>query len=196
MADAMQGAAGSTVAWRRDRAWLPTIAVASVIVLLVFGGFVVAAALSEPAGPPVTVGRAVTVQPLTGWEALAPGETGGLPADRITRGGGNLDVVVAPFYANGARSLANEYADRVLRSQLSSLSVSGDLTTVSLGQALLGERFTYVGVTDTGASVEGEVTVTVTQSGAGVVFDGWAPEGLLSFVDGDIHTMIDRARYP
>ena len=74
--------------------------------------------------------------------------------------------------------------------------MSDTLTTVSLGHALLGERFTYVGVTDTGASVEGEVTVTVTQTGAGVVYDGWAPEGLLNFVDGDIHTMIDRARYP
>lgn len=192
----MGGAVATPTADRRRDAWLPTIVVASVIVVLVFGGFVTAAALSEPAGPPVTVGRAVTVQPLTGWEALEGGEAGGLPAARLTRGGGNLDVVVAPFYASGARSLANEYIDRVLRRQLSSLSVSDNFTTVALGGALLAERFTYVGVTDTGASVEGEVTVTVTQTGAGVVFDGWAPEGLLSFVDGDIHTMIERARFP
>ena len=44
----------------------------------------------------------------------------------------------------------------------------------------------------TGTSIEGEVTV-VTMSGHGVVFDGWAPAGLLSFVRSDIDTMIDQA---
>ena len=181
---------------RHERVWLPTIIVASVIAILVFGGFAMAAVLSEPAGPPVSVGDAVTVQPLTGWQVVNTADAGGLPAARLTRGGGNLDVVVPSSADTGARSLANEYVDRVLREQLSRLSVSGDLTTVPLGQSLTGARFSYVGVTDTGASIEGEVTVTVTPAGEGVVFDGWAPEGLLTFVDGDINTMIDRATFP
>jgi hypothetical protein len=55
-------------------------------------------------------------------------------------------------------------------------------------------RFTYVGVASgTSQSIEGEVTVVVGSTGAGVVFDGWAPEGLLSFVEGDLHTMVLRA---
>jgi hypothetical protein len=33
----------------------------------------------------------------------------------------------------------------------------------------------------------------VTSAGEGVVFDGWGPEGMLSFVDGDIETMVRRA---
>jgi len=54
-------------------------------------------------------------------------------------------------------------------------------------------RFSYVGVTsDSSESIEGEVTVVMTSSG-GVVFDGWAPEGLLQYALGDVHTMIDRA---
>ena len=101
-----------------------------------------------------------------------------------------------PGYGGTARSLATEYEDRVLSRQLSHLSVSSDLSSVRLRQGLVGERFSYIGVTDTGSSIEGEVTVAVTNAGNGVVFDGWAPEGLLTFVDGDIHTMIDRAVYP
>ena len=49
-------------------------------------------------------------------------------------------------------------------------------------------------VFETSQSIEGEVTVVVTPSGHGVVFNGWAPEGLLSFVRGDIHTMVLRAQ--
>ena len=57
-----------------------------------------------------------------------------------------------------------------------------------------GVRFRYVGVVaDTGATVEGVVTCVVTPDGQGVVFDGWAPEGMLSFVDGDLETMVDQA---
>ncbi len=41
---------------RRERTWLPTLAVLGVILVVVLGGYVTAAALSEPAGPPVSVG--------------------------------------------------------------------------------------------------------------------------------------------
>jgi hypothetical protein len=166
-----------------------------VIVFVVFGGYVTAAALSEPAGPPVSVGGVVTVQPLTGWQVVNTAAVGGLPALRLTRGVGNLDVVAVVPYGGSARALADDYVDRVLSRQLSHLSVSGELTSVPLRDGLVGERFSYIGVTETGSSVEGEVTAVVTGDN-GVVFDGWAPEGLLTFVDGDIHTMIDRAVYP
>ena len=55
-----------------------------------------------------------------------------------------------------------------------------------------GARFGYIGSTETGAAIEGEVTVVVAPSGQGVVFDGWAP-GSLAFVDGDLATMIEQA---
>jgi hypothetical protein len=180
---------------REERRWLPTIVVAAVIAVLVFGGYVAAAALSEPAGPPVSVGGVVTVQPLTGWQVVNTSEVGGLPTLRLTRGVGNLDVVAVVPYDGSARALADDYVNRVLSHQLTHLSVSGDLTSVPLREGLVGERFSYIGVTQTGSSIEGEVTAVVTTDD-GVVFDGWAPQGLLTFVDGDIHTMIDRAVYP
>lgn len=178
----------------RERRWLPTLVVLGVIVVTVVGGFVVAAVLSEPAGPAVTVGGAVRVQPLSGWEPAAGATTAdALPLARLTRGGGNLDVVVAPSFDQDADALVDHYVNDVLEEQLSGLSVSNDLHPVLLSGGQTGLRFNYVGVTDTGASVEGEATVVVGPTGDGVVFDGWAPEGLLTFVDGDMHTMEDRA---
>ena len=180
---------------RRERTWLPTLAVLGVILVVVLGGYVTAAALSEPAGAPVSVDGVVTVQPLSGWEVADTRPVGGLPFARLTRGGGNLDVVVVPSYGGTASGLADDYVERVLKRQLSRLSVSGRLDHVALDDGLEGVRFRYVGVTDTGASIEGEVTAVVTATGDGVVFDGWAPQGLLAYVDGDLHTMIDGATF-
>ena len=178
----------------RERRWLPTLIVLGVIVVTVVGGFVVAAVLSEPAGPAVTVGGTVRVQPLSGWEPAAGATTAGaLPFARLTRGGGNLDVVVAPSFDQDADALVDHYVNDVLEVQLSGLSVSNDLHPVLLSGGQTGQRFNYAGVTDTGASIEGEATVVIDPSGDGVIFDGWAHEGLLTFVDGDLHTMESRA---
>ena len=74
---------------------------------------------------------------------------------------------------------------------LSQLSVSSTLEPVRLRSGQTGVRFAYIGVAaDSGTSVEGEVTVLVTASGHGIVFNGWAPAGLLSFVRSDVRTMV------
>jgi hypothetical protein len=163
-----------------------------VIVAVVAGGYVVYAALAEPAGPPVGVDGVVSVQPLSGWEVAGQGEVDDHAYTRLSRGGGTLDVVGwGP--ASSEASLASDYRS-VLESQLSQLQVSDELAPVVLEDATPGLRFRYVGVVaDTGATVEGVVTSVLTPDGQGVVFDGWAPEGMLSFVDGDIETMVDRA---
>ena len=53
---------------RRERRWWPLLAVAAVILVVVFGGYVTAGALAEPAGPPVGFPGVVSVRPLSGWE--------------------------------------------------------------------------------------------------------------------------------
>jgi hypothetical protein len=178
---------------REERRWIPALGVLGVLVFVVLGGYVVAAALSEPVGPPVAVGGVVAVQPLSGWGVADTAPLAGLPFARLTRGSGNLDLVVVPGYGGDATGLAKEYVDRVLSRQLSRLSVSSDLHPVTLQNGLLGQRLAYVGVSDNGSSIEGEVTAFVSAGGDGVVFDGWAPEGLLTYVDGDLHTMAERA---
>ena len=174
------------------RRWVAPLIVLLVIVAVVAGGYVVYAALSEPAGPPVGVDGVVSVQPLSGWEVAGQGEIDGHVYTRLSRGSGTLDVV-AWGPATGEASLATDYRG-ALESQLSQLQVSDELVPVVLRDGTPGLRFRYVGVVaDTGATVEGVVTSVLTPDGQGVVFDGWAPEGMLSFVDGDIETMVDRA---
>ncbi len=165
-----------------------TLAVLGVILVVVLGGYVTAAALSEPAGPPVGIPGVVSIRPLSGW--VVADTTSGVSA--ITRGSGNLDTTTGPSGSEDVQQLAERYKEE-LSGQLSQLSVSRQLSVVRLSSGLRGVRFAYIGVVaGTGTSIEGEVTVVIA-SGRGVVFDGWAPAGLLSFVRSDIDTMIDQA---
>lgn len=185
--------------------WWPAIAVFAVIVVVVFGGYVLAAALSVPAGPPVGFAGAVSIRPLSGWEVAGQGRVpiaaGGrelvAPFLRLTRGSGTLDLTLVEGVGADPEELAGLYRDGVLASELGQLSVSDRLEPVRLASGATGVRFAYVGVRrDTGASVEGEVTALTTPSGTGIVFDGFGPEGLLAFVRSDIQTMIDQAEIP
>ena len=177
-----------------ERRWWPAFAVAGVVLVTTLGGFVAAAALSHPAGPPVGVPGVVSVQPLSGWEAADPGTAMGRPFVRLTRGSGTLAVVAWGPFAGDAASLAAEVRDELLGESLERLSVSDQLATVSLDRETPGVRFTFVGIdADSGSAVEGEVTAVVSREGQAVVFVGLAPEGLLAFVDGDLHTMVAAA---
>jgi hypothetical protein len=185
-------------AWMRrgapDRRWLPALAVLGVILATTTGGFVAAAALSEPAGAPVAIPGVVSVQPLSGWVAAEPGAVGARPLVRLTRGSGTLAAVAWGQFAGDAEALAIEVRDDLLGESLDQLSVSETLEPVAMSSGLEGQRFTFVGIdTDSGAAVEGEVTTVVPSAGQAVVFVGLAPEGLLAFVDGDLHSMIASA---
>ncbi len=180
---------------RSSRGGWATFGVVTAILAVVLGGYVAAAALSEPVGPPVGIPGVVSVRPLSGWISAGGRTTfGGGPSIQLTRGSGNLLVTVREPYRGDPGSLAGAYRDSVLTERLSQLSVSRSLENVRLRTGLLGVRFAYVGVIgDTGTSVEGEVTVVVTPSGHGIVFDAWAPAGLLSFVRSDVRTMVNEA---
>lgn len=163
-------------------------AVLIAVLATVFGGYAVAALLIEPAGAPVSVADEVRVQPLTGWAFAGRYAVAGMPAARITRGNGNLDILGAA--AGVPEELANMYVQQVLKPSAPRLEISGDLERVQLGGAAAGARFAYVGVFDRGgAPIEGEVTVLVSSTGHGVIFDAWAPEGLLQYIRGDVDTM-------
>ena len=173
----------------RVRRLLPAMAVLGVVLTVLFGGYVIAAALSEPAGPPVDVGGVVKVAPLSGW-AVA-GKPFVTPSVRLSRGGGTLDVAAFEFDGDPA-SLLHQYLEQV-KPHAGQLSV-GAVEPVRLRSGVSGAQVHYVGaVGGVQTSSEGEVTAVVLPSGVGIVFDGWAPEGLLRFVLGDITTMIDRA---
>lgn len=177
-----------------DRRWLPTLAVLGVILATTLGGFVAAAALAEPAGPPVSIPGVVSVQPLTGWEPAEADSVGDRPFVRVTRGSGTLVAVAWGPFDGDAEALAVDVRDEALDGSLDQLSVSDVFTPVVLDQGTEGQRFTFVGIdAESGAAVEGEVTTVISTDGQGVVFVGLAPEGLLAFVDGDLHTMVSAA---
>jgi len=161
-----------------------------VVVVVLSGGYVSAAFLSEPAGPPVDVGSVVRVEPLSGW-AVA-GRSGSPPAVRLSRGGGTLDVAALRFDGDAA-ALLRSYVGDALEPQATQLSIS-NVEATTLHSGLAGARIGYVGTFgDVQTPIEGEVTAFVSASGVGVVFNGWAPAGLLRFVRDDVETMIERA---
>ncbi len=83
---------------------------------------------------------------------------------------------------------------QILTPDSQQLSVSRQFEPVALNSGLTGVRIAYVGLFGRAhASIEGEVTAVVSPSGVGVIFDGWAPNGLLQYVSDDLHEMIDSA---
>lgn len=188
-------------AWsRRERRWWPLAAVLAVIAFVVYGGYLTTAALSEAAGPPIVIPGIVEVRPLSGWQVsrsglvpLAIGGEGQL--EQLTRGPGNLAIVAVHVGAVQPQRLAEAYADGELRARLDQPTVSQVIREVTLSGAH-AVRFRYVGVfAASGVSVEGEVTLLVTPGGDGVIFDAFAPEGILQFILGDVHAMESRAGF-
>jgi hypothetical protein len=183
---------------RREHRWLPTLAVAAIIVAVVLGGYVTADELSPPASQIRTVAGAVTVVPASGWSFVEDlGAPGGAGA-RFTRGAGTFDVFAGRAAGGDAAALARTYVVGSLEAGATGpLTVSPDLRAVQLGGGITGARLSYVGVFDqSGVPIEGEVTAAIAPSGAGVVFDGWAPQGQLQFVLDDVHAMEEGATFP
>jgi hypothetical protein len=179
---------------RTDRRWWPALVAVAVIGIVVLGGYAVAGALAEPTGPPVGFRGVVSVRPLSGWSADKQLEVLGAPGIRLSRGSGNLDIIAVPG-SGTPEQLAQDYADRALPSELERIRVSDRLEPVALAGGVPAVRFEYLGVlASSGASIEGQVTSAVTADGEGIVLDGWAPQGLLPFVRGDIQTMVARAQ--
>jgi hypothetical protein len=172
--------------------WWPSLVVVAVLGAVVFGGFGIGQALSQPAGPPIGVAGVVRVHPISGWEVAT--RFRGPAGIRLSRGSGNLDVFALPF-RGAAVDLARQYVQQALRPQASRLSVSSTIERVRLDSGLVGVRFGYVGTfgEKSQAQVEGEVTAVVSPDGVGVVFDGWSSAGLLAYVIDDVRTMVATA---
>ena len=174
----------------RERTVLPVVAVVLVLAVVVFGGYVTAGALSTSAGGPVDVAGLVRLTPLSGWELA---ERFSDPAGaRLTRGSGTLDVFAGSFEGT-TDQLIGRYVAGSLEPQAEQLSVS-QIETLELASGLVGSRISYVGTfRDVPVPIEGELTAVVSDSGVGVIFDGWAPSGQLRSALDEVRAMIDAA---
>jgi len=174
--------------------WVPALAVASLILAVVAGGYVVASAMSLPSGPPVEAGL-VKVFPLSGWQSRE-GQAAGVPAARLTRGNANLDVLSTEASA-GPEFVLARYVRDVLEPAAGRLSISDSADEVVLDSGLPGLRVAYVGsFGDRNVQVEGEVTAVVSATGTAAIFDAWGPEGLFGYVRGDTREMVTTAEVP
>jgi hypothetical protein len=188
---------------RPGRRWLPTLLVALVISVTVLGGFVVAETLPPPDVRPLALGGVLTIRPLPGWEvvrrepATVPLPSGGVISGefaQVTRGNGALDLLALPGVGGTALELADLYAAGVLTRQLERLSVSSLVERITLRNGVEAVRFGYIGSEpQTGAAIEGSVTVAVAPSGNGAAFDGWAFQGQLQLISGELVSMIESA---
>ena len=133
-----------------------------IVLAVVFGGYLVAGALSGPTGAPLGFNGIVRLLPLSGWQTAGSGtgtlDLAGRPATApfvlITRGNGDIALVVVPRADVAPGSIASGYIEDALRARLNQLSVSRELQPVTLSSGAAAARFTYVGVrSDTGASV-------------------------------------------
>jgi hypothetical protein len=176
---------------RQFRRELPSLLVLAVIAAIVGGGYLLGAVLAEPEGLPISVGGVVRLQPLSGWAVAG---SVGPRSVRLTRGGGNLDTFVGT--APNEASLLHQYLTLLGRSP-SQVSVSTAVRSVTLDSGLHALRASYVGLIPSRevTSVEGEITAVVTPDGTGVIFDGWAPKGLFSYVENDLEHMTAEARF-
>ena len=188
---------------RPSRRWLPTVLVALVMSVTVLGGFVVAGTLPAADVTQISLGDVLTIRPLPGWEvvhrqpASVPSPSGVEISGefvQLTRGSGALDLVALPGVGGTALELADVYATGVLTRQLERLSVSDVVERFTLPNGLEAVRFGYIGSEpQTGAAVEGSVTTIVAPSGNGAVFDGWAFQGQLQLISGELAAMIETA---
>ena len=175
----------------RQRRWIPVVVLVAVMTGVVSGGYVTSDALGETSGETVMVSASVRITPLPGW-VLAE-RFGDPPGIRLTSGSTSLDVATIPFTETDVDLLAS-YVGEVLEPDAEQLQVSEEAEPIRLASGLTGTRIAYVGLFgDVQAPVEGEVTAVVSPSGAGVIFNGWAPAGQLQFEIDEIDEMIERA---
>lgn len=166
---------------------LPVVAVLAVIAFVTGGSRLVGAVVEDVAVPAVQVGGTVTVTPEPGWEVVSSSQDGAVSEVLLQRGTVGLLVIAVPAAVGSTTDLARRYVDDVLRERFAQLTI-GD-PTVTAAQL----RFGYVGTTLDGVAVEGVVAVEVGPSGAGAVFDGFAPTGHLGAAVGDLRAMVDSA---
>lgn len=176
-----------------ERKWIPVILLTVIILFVVFGGFFVAAGVEPPTAQrsigPVVVGG-VRFTPSPGWEVARriPGAT---PAIQLSRGSGNLLVVVFQAESDPAVVL-DRYVEEVLTPEALNLRVSPTAETVPLPSAGTGVRRFYVGTfQDNPAPLEGDVTAMALPNGKGVAVDGWAQEGTYQQFADDVHRMVE-----
>jgi hypothetical protein len=187
--DPAASAPGPAPRARRERRWLPVLAVLTVIAVVDGGGMLVGGRGEQAAARTQVVGGAVRIRPLSGWTAAEP-PGAVLPELALTRGSVTLDVIAVPGSGDTLDDLASRYVQEILAPRLDDLTI-GQPDTGSLTSGIPTLRFGYMGVDD-GVPIEGVATIAVVST-TGAVFDAFAPKGDLAWAASDLESMISGA---
>lgn len=174
---------------------MPLLGVVVVILVVGFGGFVVAGEPRQVVDDPdpdtdplnrVEIIEGVSLAPVEGWEVVnryrQPVGENEIDAVRLGSGTASLDALVGTF-GGGAEDLFLIYVEEVLLPYADQLEVSDQLETFTTDQGHRGVRGFYLGVfPDVQAPIEGEISAVVTPEGVGMITDGWTTEGQLARV--------------
>ena len=171
---------------------VPALAVAVAIVAVALGGRVAANAMRDATRRTIGVEAAATVEVPRGWTEDAAGRTGDPARFVLTKGSAVVAMTVLDDAGVDLPTLMAAYEQRELAPRLLDLAIT-DPVPVTVG-GLPGLRLVYVGRTVDRAQVEGVVMATVGPSGAGLVIDATAPEGVLASVADDIAAIAAGAR--
>jgi hypothetical protein len=189
-------AQGRTVLARLDpTGWRPTLAVAAVLLAVVFGTQLVNAALPAPRpgggnepvpapGTPVELAPGVNIYPQPGWIHEGAGST------RLRKGPIAFDVNVQSQVWADPGALYQAYVEQILRPGASQLTATpGQVVQVGGGQAAV--QGTYVGTfQQVQQPIEGQLTAVII-NGRAMVFDVWSVQGQLGQGLHEARLMID-----
>jgi hypothetical protein len=176
----------------QPKGWLATFAVLLIMVGIVVGGCVAAAATSSIPDKPVEIGQGVSLLVPPGWQY-----TGRTPEGNtilLSRGGGN--VAITADAGTDERAALAKLRDEWLATGTVTAGEMAAITDARSDQKP-ASRFAYSGTfpDEPGGAVEGEVT-GVRGSGIIVVFDAWAGIGEFVNVKDDVAAIIRDTNIP
>lgn len=177
--------------------WVPTVVSLVVLLVVSFGGFLVAGETSaatqeitgdqEEPGQPIELGPGVTINVPPGWSAEPAQDQP--PSIRLSNGIGQMYIAISPVAGDPVQQL-QVYLDEVLRPQASQISTS-PAQSIDLGTGNAASYFAYLGSFEgVNAPLEGEVAAAVAPSGTALIVDGWAPEGQFVSVLEDVRATV------
>jgi hypothetical protein len=176
----------------QPKGWLATFAVLLVMVGIVVGGCVAAAAASSIPDKPVEIGHGVTLLVPPGWQYT--GRTTEGNTILLSRGGGSVAITVDS--GTDERAALAKRRDEWLAT---GTVTAGDIAAVTDAGSdqKPASRFAYSGTfaDEPGGTVEGEVT-GVRGNGIVVVFDAWAGIGEFVNVKDDVAAIIRETNIP
>jgi hypothetical protein len=174
--------------------WLPTVAVAGIVAVVVLGGLGLDKVIAAPSAGTVDIGQSVTIKAAPGWvktETSGSGSGGGAElqkSDAILTAtavayGGQPPAALAEVEAALQQDVSGQNSAQI------SFGTEHDGTLGGYDAAMVSFSAIVSGPSGSG-TIDGEVICLVT-GGKAIVFEVYAPQGDLDPVADDILTMVN-----